>query len=293
MPDFNKISPTAKIVAFFRTFSDIPYSAEIAKECGAKEYRDSLAKQMEEKFGEEGEVAMEQTIRRMAMVMEARFKAVSEIFRQREIKNILEIAAGFSPRGLIMTADPTVKYIETDLPDMVLDKKSFIEKTLSGQPRPNLEIIAADVLNHNELAKACENLSNNIGVCCEGLLRYYSHPDKKTIAKNIREILIEKGGIWVTPDVRTSEKFKERPAKDNEMRDYLTTRMVGYDINENLFKDENDFINFFQDCGFNVEIHPQSDFIKELSSAKKLGVEDSQAQERLSESKIAIMTLGI
>ena len=40
---YEKISPTAKLVAYLRTFSDIPYAKEIAEESGSEKVFRELA----------------------------------------------------------------------------------------------------------------------------------------------------------------------------------------------------------------------------------------------------------
>jgi hypothetical protein len=45
---YEKISPTAKLVAYLRTFTDIPYAKEIAVESGAKKTFRELAGESKE-----------------------------------------------------------------------------------------------------------------------------------------------------------------------------------------------------------------------------------------------------
>jgi hypothetical protein len=90
------ISPTAKFVAFVRAFTDIPYAHEIAEESGAEQAFQELARQSIESFSQ------------LIPFWEARYKATDRIIQLRGITQILEIAAGLSPRGLAMTVNPRV-----------------------------------------------------------------------------------------------------------------------------------------------------------------------------------------
>ena len=62
---YEKISPTAKLAAYLRTFSDIPYAKEIAFVSGAKETFQELA-------GEHKESMV-----RFAPIWEARYKVTN------------------------------------------------------------------------------------------------------------------------------------------------------------------------------------------------------------------------
>jgi len=85
---YEKISPTAKLVAYLRTFSDIPYAKEIADES-----------ESEKAFRELTEESAKSMVR-LAPYWEARYKGTNQVLTKHGITQILEIAAGLSPRGL-------------------------------------------------------------------------------------------------------------------------------------------------------------------------------------------------
>ena len=77
---YEKISPTAKLAAYLRTFTDIPFAKEIAKKSGAK-------KAFQE-FADEGAKSM------FAPLWKARYKVTHRILAQHGMTQVLELAAG-------------------------------------------------------------------------------------------------------------------------------------------------------------------------------------------------------
>jgi O-methyltransferase involved in polyketide biosynthesis len=108
---YEKISPTAKLVAYLRRSTDIPFAKEIAEENGAQKTFRELAGRSSE------------SLARFAAFWEARYKVTDRIIVQRGMTQILEVAAGLSPRGLAMTENPDVVYVVTDLPQVLEQEK--------------------------------------------------------------------------------------------------------------------------------------------------------------------------
>jgi hypothetical protein len=79
--DFETISPTAILTAYPRIFTDIPYAQEIFDELKKRvEITDDLINKL------------------IAPELEARYKLINKLLEQNNIKQIIEIAAGYSQR---------------------------------------------------------------------------------------------------------------------------------------------------------------------------------------------------
>jgi len=62
--------------------------------------------------------------------------------------DVLELASGLSRRGATLSRDPSVRYVELDLPAMVAKKRELLERTPAGRAvlaRSNFELVAGDV----------------------------------------------------------------------------------------------------------------------------------------------------
>src|SRR5579862_9381945 len=107
---FDQISPTAKLVAYMRSLSDIPYSSEIANLCAAESA-------VQEFYGSE-----RLWLQKRIPLAELRFKSLTSLLVDSGVDQIVELASGLSPRGLILTENPAITFIETDLPEILEEK---------------------------------------------------------------------------------------------------------------------------------------------------------------------------
>lgn len=261
--EYNKISTTAKLVANLRALTDIPFAREIAAASGAEKDFQALA-------GESAE-----SMKRIAFIWEARYKATDQIIADYAIKQVLEIAAGLSPRGLAMTEDPDVVYVATDLPQILEQERVIVESLLAklNTTRPNLHFWAVNALERNNLLHAASpfQYGSPIAVITEGLLPYFTRVEKRTLADNIHDLLTRYDGIWITPDVATKHLRKQFLQADDQVQQRMTNiaDATGRDLEENAFEDENEVRQFFTDAGFAIEEYPHSNVIEELSSVKR------------------------
>lgn len=258
---YDSISPTAWSIAYRRTFSDIPYSKEIFAELE----KIRIASQLPD-------IPEEWKTSGIAPQFEARYKLVNRLLDKTGINQILEAASGLSPRGLAMTANPAIEYIEVDLPNIISQKKMIAATILGGRPRSNLHLEAGDALDLAGLKAATSSFDPDkpIAVVNEGLLRYLSFDQKAAYAKNVLSLLNRYGGVWITPDITLRETMEREDvvAKGNNARIKTVT---GVDIDKNRFENVQQAKNFFEDLGFAVEVHSLLEIINELKSPKAIG----------------------
>jgi O-methyltransferase involved in polyketide biosynthesis len=281
-----EISPTARYVAHIRTFTDIPYAKEIAEESQAERDFQALA----------GESA--KSVIQFTPILEARYKATDQIIAQRHITQVLEIAAGLSPRGLAMTENTDVIYVATDLPQILAQIKALAEAILAKlhTQRPNLYFRVVNALDRDELLQAVSPFQPGrpIAIITEGLLPYLTQAEKETLAANIHDLLKQYGGIWITPDVRTKQYLK-RIVQDDK-NNYVQQRLgnvsgtTGTDFENNLFEDEDDMRQFFIKAGFTIEEYPHTSILEELSSIDILNLNRETVLEVLRVPKTLILT---
>jgi O-methyltransferase involved in polyketide biosynthesis len=255
---YDRISPTAKYVAHLRAMTDIPYSKEIASVCN-----------VEETFLN---IAGEQTAKLAWSVplVEARYKSVNSLIDSYNLKNVFELASGLSPRGLVMTEDPRISFIESDLHGLMREKEKILQKILSGRgvpKRPNLHCCIVNALNREQLFSAAEHFSGGpIGVICEALLNYFTLQEKQRVAENIFALLSRYDGVWITPDISTKDRRQEVVHMDEATKKTLAllAGFTGRDFAKNSFDDIHHVKSFFEGIGFTIEKHVQSELVHDL-----------------------------
>lgn len=264
--DHHRISPTARIVGYFRSFSDIPYAKEASKTLRGEE----AARQMYQDD-------LDLVTRFSGPLMEARYKCFKRFIDAHS--NVLELAVGTSvERGLSISDDPNKFYIGTDLPEMIKESKAFLKK-ISKKRRTNHHLEAANVLSYEELNAAANHLGvrRDVLIINEGLWMYLTAEEQVVCAENIRRILEHYGGKWVTPDIIDSESRKQLISSLGPEMSFAIPRMMrgvanltGRDLENNFFANRQDAIRFFQTSGFEVNQYPLVDNLGSLTSITKL-----------------------
>lgn len=116
---------------------------------------------------------------------------LQEAIKAGTVGQIVEVAAGLSPRGLRMRRRfPDVTYVEGDLPGMVANKKHLIGAKLSEGHRLVTVNALADSGPDSLLALA-DSLDTNKGVAVitEGLLPYFDGPTGSEIWRRIHDFM--------------------------------------------------------------------------------------------------------
>lgn len=291
---FAKISPTAKLVAYFREFSDILFATDVSRIIGAKDLTKQLCP----------DEAMLADLKKFAApALEARYKSMLSAVKKTGITQVLELASGLSFRGLLMTNDPSIIYVESDLPELTEEKKKIIqqvERMRQAMDRPNLFMEPVNALSLQDLQFATRHFDYRkpIAIIHEGLYMYLSRVEKETLADNIKHILQTFGGVWLTPDFMLAEesaKLLDHP-KAAAMMTHMTkviTDLTGRNLQQEQFKDESDLHEFFERIGFKIKATPQIDGTYQLSSLDKAKMSTEQQDILRQALRLWILELNI
>jgi O-methyltransferase involved in polyketide biosynthesis len=268
-PDPSKISPTAKLVAYWRQFSDVPYAKEVSDLIGAKELSEKILK---------SPTSLE-NMAWLAPMIEARYKSINSAIQSSGIKQIFELASGVALRGLALTSDPEVVYVETDLKGISEEKKTLVEKIRALhalEPRTNLYFETVNVLSLQELDEASRhfNPGKPIAIIHEGLMPYLSIPEKETLAKNIHTLLEKFGGVWITPDFTHKKELEKSWNRNGEMEKMIQAvgSLTERNFKDAAFENEEAIQGFCERMGFEFSVSPQIDGSYKLTSTESVSV---------------------
>jgi O-methyltransferase involved in polyketide biosynthesis len=266
--DHSRISPTAKITAYWRSLSDIPFSKEIAEAVGAEQTAREI---LGDRIVEMGSIS--------PAMFEVRYKSINYGLKKSGINNIMELASGLSPRGLEIVSNGGI-YVGTDLPYMYSESSPVINAIAdrSRVPMNNLHLMPANVLEKQELENAAAHFKGkNFAVCNEGLLMYLDKNEKKKMAENIRGLLLQNKGCWITTDIvfkvlreaiatifGSGARKVIQPALKN------ISDITGRDIAVNDFADKSEAVKFYEDLGFTIEEFSMYNDEYELSIASRI-----------------------
>ena len=279
---FEKVIPTAWMVAYRRTFSDIPFSKEIFEKL--EEIRDR---------NKYDEISADLKKPELAPQFEARHKLIDKLIYASGIKQVLELASGFASRGLTMSKDDKINYVEMDLSSVIKEKEQIVTEIAQDKNFDvpiNLHFESGNVLDLNSFNRAAKHLnaSEPLIITNEGLLRYLTREEKARVAQNIRKILSEFGGEWITSDISLRKIF----SKENKiMADHVAkiSELTGKDIVANRFETEEEARTFFENLGFSIERHSFMEVANELSSPSQLGLSGQQVRDVVEDGVVYVM----
>ncbi len=273
LDNFESISPTAILTAYPRQFTDIPYEKQIYEWLNKNCINSDIKLN---KF--------------LAPEIESRYKLTNKILDNLGIKQVVEIAAGYSSRGIIY-AQRGYEYIEMDLEEVAKNKIKLL-KDITNIPN-TLHIISGNALNYADFERCQEFLDQNkeVAIINEGLLRYLTFEEKEVVAKNVYNILNKYNGVWITCDV-TPKKFIQK--QNNFMPDFNNS--LNLVISRNKLTDRFDNIEhinkFMKNIGFNsVEIYKFIQVKEELSSFDILKIDKDSVDEVLDTAIVAVMKI--
>lgn len=271
--EYEEISPTAIVTSYPRIFTDVPYEKEIYNWL-------------------EIHCNKEVTLNKMlAPEIEARYKLINKLLNKYGIKQVLELAAGYSSRGLIYSKKG-YNYVELDLENVSKNKKEILQSIEKNIPK-NLNIISGNALKNNDFKKMDRYFKTDepITVINEGLLRYLTFDEKRQVAQNIYDLLSKYGGIWITCDV-TPKKFIN--SQDKALPDF-NKKLANITSRNNLndrFEDINHVRNFFGNIGFEVvEVHKFNEVRDELYSINELNIIDGKIEQTLEDAIVVVMKI--
>lgn len=273
LDNFESISSTAIITSYPRTFTDIPYEKDIYKWL-KNNYEDNSIK----------------LDKRLAPEIEARYKLMNKLLDKCNINQIIELAAGYSSRGLIYS-QKGYNYIEMDLENVSNNKKLAINSFM--EVPTNLKILSGNALEKSDFEKCKQYLNSNskIAIINEGLLRYLTFDEKRIVAENIFNLLKEYGGVWITCDV-TPKKFIQ---KQNEFMPEFNNNLNTITSRNNLtdrFENIEHINKFMKEIGFNnIEIHKFIEVKEQLTSFDILDIDKDSADEVLENAIVAIIKI--
>jgi O-methyltransferase involved in polyketide biosynthesis len=269
--EYESISPTAIVTAYPRTFTDIPYEKEIYN---------WLSKNIKV------DVSLDKML---APEIEARYKLANRLLDKVGAQQVLELAAGYSSRGLIY-AQKGIKYVEVDLESVCQNKINAIESFM--RVPDNLHIVSGNALEIGDLneCKKYFDKEKPLAIINEGLLRYLTFDEKKIVAQNVYKLLSEFGGAWVTCDVTPKNFLKNQDKNLPSINKNLTSLTNRNSINDR-FEDKEHIIKFFGEIGFDVEFHYFSEAKNELSSPKILGIESEKVDSLIDFAMVVIMRI--
>lgn len=242
--DYSSISPSARSLLLLKGLTDIPFALEAARLISQPEfYVPDFSK---------GDLMFWARV----LHFEARYKSINQLLSDLPAKNILELSSGFSFRGLNTIINNDVYYIDTDLPDVIISKLNLL-KNLQHDIifKGTLETLPLNALSETDFTAVADHFPDGeIAIVNEGLLVYLGMDEKKKLCHNIRTVLQNRGGYWITADIYIKS---EKKIPELRVNDKLDQFFKEHNIEQNKFNNFSEAEAFFKSEGFIIDKEAQ------------------------------------
>jgi hypothetical protein len=255
--DFSSISPSAKWMLLMKAYTNIPFAREVAE---LLEYPNKYIPDFKKR---------DYTLWAGAIHLESRYWSINQLLKDLPIKNILELSSGFSFRSLEHAMQKGVHYIDTDLPDVIATKKEFVNSLTKDGFNINekLELLPLNALDENSFHEIIGHFpQGEVAIVNEGLLTFLVKQEKEKLCSIIHDILMERGGYWITADIYIKNK---QPKLGFKYNDEIKKFYKQHDTESNSFESFKKAEMFFRDMGFVIDKEAKIKY-SEMSSFKYL-----------------------
>ncbi len=121
-------------------------------------------------------------------------------------QTVVDLGCGYTPRAL-WEGLSAKRFIGCDLPIVIDDMAPLMKKLLAGKNRPApAEYKAADFTNYDSLRAALNGVEGPVCLTSEGTLTYLTQSEVRQLCANVRRVLTEFGGRWLTPDPEAGKR---------------------------------------------------------------------------------------
>jgi len=284
--DYEKISLTAQLAAYMRQFSDIPFASDVAELLHSREVFEALL---------QGQKMVPEDLLWYALIFEVRYKRVTEAIRRTGSRQVLELASGFTLRGLAFTEDPRYTYIESDLTGVSTEKKAIIaslRQKYGLADHANLHFPTVNALDRGQLREAVKRLKRDqpLVVVNEGLFQYLSPDEMGTVVGNIRELLAEFKGSWITPDFSIKDEVNQVSEQQRNFR-RIVAAATEHKMYNNAFDSLEQLMAFLREMGLSAAVHNPMDKIGEIVSLRRLHLMAAQLDRIKASLRLWVLSL--
>ena len=150
-------------------------------------------------------VAPEQMTANMILV-ETRWRTCAAIAEETGCKTLVDLPCGYTPRAKAM-AQKGIAYYGLDLPAAIAEAEPAILSLIDEDQRPLVHFCGVDATNGESLKAALKDAEGPLCITTEGLLMYFTDSEVGALCDNIRMLLKEHGGCWLTADTEAGMQY--------------------------------------------------------------------------------------
>ena len=232
---------------------------------------------------------------------EARYHIGNILAEESGCNVIIDLPCGYVPRGLVI-ADMKKKFYGFDLPAVIEEVEPAIRKIATKEQQGYLNFRAVDATNYESLNSAISDVKGKICILTDGLLGYFNEPELNSVCENIRKLLSEHGGCWITADKFAqelgAETFAALTDSDGEIIKEMMSKggakVADIAVNHTVIQEgtPEEGKKYFAGHGFAISELSYADKVPDLLSLKDSPENMAKLKEAYRKIKIWIMTVN-
>lgn len=138
------------------------------------------------------------------LVVEAKYRTMCRLIEDAGIQTNVDLPCGYTPKAIHMS-DKGLRFIGLDLP-IVADEAAPVIFSLAAHPEL-IQITGVDATNPESLKNALRGVTGPLCISTEGMMMYFTETEVSSVISNIRSLLEQFGGCWITPDPEFMVQF--------------------------------------------------------------------------------------
>ena len=193
----NPVFNTAKMTVFQLASAGVKDAASVAEKLGLsfEETQNSATTT----------VSPEQMTANMILV-ETRWRTCAAIAEESGCKTIVDLPCGYTPRAKAIS-QKGIAYYGLDLPAAIAEAEPAVMSLIDEDKRSSVHFCGVDATNGESLKAALKDAEGPLCITTEGLLMYFTDSEVGALCDNIRMILKEHGGCWLTADPEAGMQY--------------------------------------------------------------------------------------
>ena len=134
-----------------------------------------------------------------SLLMDMRYHTIEKLAMEEGDFTEIDLPCGYLPKALRYTRAGH-RFIGLDLPATIAEVEPAINALLAPEQKEKVKFAGVDATNYESLKFALSDVEGKVVITTEGLMVYFNDSEIGALCDNVKKILDEHGGCWLTID---------------------------------------------------------------------------------------------
>ena len=134
-----------------------------------------------------------------SLLMDMRYHTIEKLAMAEGDFTEIDLPCGYLPKALRFTRAGH-RFVGLDLPATIAEVEPAVNALLSAEQKKMVKFSGVDATNYESLRSALSDVEGKVVITTEGLMVYFNDSEIGALCDNVKKILDEHGGCWLTID---------------------------------------------------------------------------------------------